>query len=290
MSNLITLLVVVILGALGGISIKTSLHSFTPYLFLTLRFSLALLTLLPFVRWKTAKSLFKTKALKLHAVSLLAVANVILFALGVQLTTIISTSVIYTLIPLMVGILTHLFFNKKFSKHEIIGVVVGLIGAVVVVLIPYFEGASSDIGSIEGNLLLLCATASFALYTVLLGGLHSNYSKKDVTLALFINALLVQLVVLVVTFLSGAPLLHSTPSTIHIVGLLFSGIMSTAIWYLLYQRLVSRGGAVYASFVFYLNPIAGAIFGSLILNEKITPTLLIGGAITFLGVWLYGRK
>jgi len=290
MDSLITLLTVVVLGALGSIAIKTSLTAFTPYLFLTLRFSLALLTLLPFIRWNTAKTLFRPTSLKLYAVSLLAVLNVVLFALGIQLTTVISSSIIYTSIPLIIGVLSHLFFHSRFKKNEVIGVVIGLIGAVVVVLIPYFEGSTSGIGTIEGNLLLFCAAASFSVYSVLLSGLHKQYSKKDTTLAFFLITMLVLLVFLVVSLFSGGRLFNTAPAPQHIIGLLFSGIISTAVWYLLYQRLVSKGGALYASFIFYLNPITSALFSSLILKEKVTPLLTVGAAITFVGVWIYGRK
>ncbi|QQR64337.1 EamA family transporter [Candidatus Roizmanbacteria bacterium] len=61
-------------------------------------------------------------------------------------------------------------------------------------------------------------------------------------------------------------------------------------FYFYIKNLFQKGGPMYASLSFYLNPIAASIFGSIFLHERLTPFILLGASVTFLGVWIYGRK
>lgn len=289
MTNLLLLLLLVSLGSGGSVAIKIGLASFTPVLFIFLRFTLAILTLLPFLDKNIFQTLRKTP-IKVYLVSLLAVGNVVLFAFGIRLTSVIVSSILYTLIPLIIGVLSHFFLKHRFKSNEIIGALVGFIGALFIVLVPLLENHITAQSSFLGNLLIAGAISSFALYTVLLAPLQKGVSKKEINLAFFSITFVLLLCGVIVTWITNQPLIIAGPSTNSILGLLFSGVLSTSFFYLLYQRLIEKGGPLYASLSFYLNPIAASIFGAIILHERLTPQLIIGGGITFLGVWLYGRK
>mgnify|MGYP001576600414 CR=1 FL=1 len=289
MTNFLLLLLLVSLGAGGSISIKIGLTSFTPVLFIFLRFALAIATLLPFLDRNIFITLRKTPR-KVYLVSLLAVANVVLFAFGIRLTSVIVSSILYTLTPIIIGLLSHFFLKHRFKRNEIAGVLIGFIGALFIVLVPLFENHAQAQSSFLGNLILISAISCFALYTVLLAPLQKGKSKKEINLAFFSITFVLLLFGVITAWLTKQPLIIAGPSTQSILGLLFSGILSTSFFYLLYQRLIEKGGPLYASLSFYLNPIAASIFGAIILHERLTPQLIIGGGITFLGVWLYGRK
>lgn len=289
MTNFLLLLLLVSLGSGGGIAIKIGLTSFSPILFLFLRFTLAILTLLPFLN-RNIFHILRTMPRKVYLVSLLAVGNVVLFAFGIRFTSVIMASIIYTIAPIIIGVFSHVFLHKRFKKNEIAGTFISFIGALFVVLIPLFEKHSTGQTSFVGNLLLVGAITSFALYSVLVAPLQKGRSKKEINLAFFVITFVLFIFAVAVSWITSQPLLISGPSTQSILGLLISGVLSTSFFYLLYQRLIEKGGPLYASLSFYLNPIVTSIFGAIILKEHLTPQLIIGGCITFLGVWLYGRK
>jgi drug/metabolite transporter (DMT)-like permease len=289
MINFLLLILLVCLGSGGSIAIKIGLTSFSPALFLCLRFALAILTLIPFLKKNAIQTLIRIPT-KVYLVSLLAVANVVLFAFGIRLTGVIISSILYTLIPLIIGIFSHIFLHHRFRKNEIMGALLGLIGALSIVLIPIFEGKSNINSGLIGNLLLLAAVTSFALYTVLLAPFQKARSKTELNLAFFFITFVLLFISVLISWATQQSLIISGPSIQSIFGLLFSGVLSTSFFYFLYQRLIQKGGPMYASLSFYLNPIAASIFGSIFLHERLTPFILLGASVTFLGVWIYGRK
>jgi len=289
MVNFFLLILLVSLGSGGGIAIKVGLTSFSPALFLCLRFALAILTLIPFLK-KNLFHVLKRMPLNVYLVSLLAVGNVVLFALGIRLTSVIISSILYTLIPVMIGVFSHIFLKHRFRRNEIIGATIGLLGALSIVLLPIFEGKLNGGTSLLGNLLLLGAVMSFAVYTVLLSPLQKHRSKTELNFAFFFITLVLLTVSVLIGWGTHQQLILQPPTSASIYGLLFSGILSTSFFYLLYQRLIEKGGPLYASLSFYLNPVASSIFASIILNERLTPQIALGGGITFFGVWIYGRK
>lgn len=289
MINFLLLLLLVSLGSGGSIAIKVGLTSFSPALFLFLRFALAILTLLPFLK-RNIFQVIRHTPLKVYLVSLLAVGNVVLFAFGIRLTSVIISSILYTLIPIMIGIFSHIFLKHRFKQHEVVGAILGLVGALSIVLLPVLEGKLHGASSLIGNLLLLGAVTSFAIYTVLLSPLQKYRSKTELNFSFFFLTLVLLFFTLVMGWGTHQKLILQGPSSASIYGLLFSGILSTSFFYLLYQRLIEKGGPMYASLSFYLNPIAASIFGTLILHERLTPLIVFAATLTFLGVWIYGRK
>lgn len=289
MTNFLLLLLLVSLGSGGGIAIKIGLTSFTPVLFIFLRFALATIVLSLFLDRNIFATLKRIQP-KVYLVSLLAVANVVFFAFGIRFTSVIISSILYTLIPIIVGVFSHFFLKHRFKKNEIVGALIAFIGALFIVLAPLFENHVQGQTSFLGNLLIVGATVSFALYTVLLAPLQKHRSKNEMNLAFFTLTFVILLIGVIVMWVTKQPLVIAAPTTDSILSLMYSGILGTSFFYLLYQKIIEKGGPLYASLSFYLGPIAASVFSSLILGESLTPQLIFGGALTFLGVWLYGRK
>lgn len=288
MINLLLLLTIVFLGSLNSIGIKIGLGSFSPILFTFLRFLISFVILSPFVKWKTIFNFNKAK--KAYLVSIFAVSNVILFAYGIHLSTVISSSVISTTIPVLVGVISHFTLGTVYRKNEILGAVVGFGGTLYVVLLPILEKSIVPIGTFLGNIFLLAAMVSFAIYTAMSKSLHINFSKKEFTVIFFFLAWTSNLILLIIDFTRYTPLLISNMTLPAIAGLAFSATFGTVGFYLLYQKLISRAGSLFASFFLYLNPVVSALLATLLLKERPSGSIFIGAALTFLGVWIYGKK
>jgi drug/metabolite transporter (DMT)-like permease len=74
------------------------------------------------------------------------------------------------------------------------------------------------------------------------------------------------------------------PSTISLAGIAALGVLSTAIAYLLYFKLLARVGATNLLLVTFLLPIVALILGSLFLGEHVQAIDLLGLALIMGGL------
>jgi len=105
---------------------------------------------------------------------LLGVAtNQLLFFHGLNLTSPIDASIIITAIPVMVLIFSAFILKEKISANKIIGIIIGAIGAILLVWYGQKSGGTS---SAMGNLFVLINACSYALYLVLIKPLMKKYN------------------------------------------------------------------------------------------------------------------
>lgn len=70
------------------------------------------------------------------------------------------------------------------------------------------------------------------------------------------------------------------------LSLLAIAFLSLGASMMLYFWVIQRIDVMQASLSIYLLPVFGVLFSSLLLHEKITPQLLLGGALVFAGTFL----
>ena len=76
------------------------------------------------------------------------------------------------------------------------------------------------------------------------------------------------------------PRLDSTISVIYL------GLVSTGIAWLLRFRILVNNGLIFQSQVSYLNPIFGVILGYIFLRELITPKIIVSVILVLIGIFL----
>ena len=85
-------------------------------------------------------------------------------------------------------------------------------------------------------------------------------------------------------------------TTVAILAAIIMGVASTGIAYILYFRLIRNVGPVKAITVTYLIPAFAMFWGAIVIDEKVTPIMLVGCAIIFFGTALatgmlsFGRR
>jgi drug/metabolite transporter (DMT)-like permease len=67
-------------------------------------------------------------------------------------------------------------------------------------------------------------------------------------------------------------------------GILFLGIISTAVAMFLWNYAFAELPAAVASLTFFAQPIVGSVLGAVLLGEKITPMFLFGGLLIGIGL------
>lgn len=96
-----------------------------------------------------------------------------MFIFGLSLTSPIDATIITTSLPIVTLILGILFLKEPVMPMKIVGVVIGAVGALILILSNYDSTGVS--GNIWGDLLCLLAQTSFACYLIFFKGLISRY-------------------------------------------------------------------------------------------------------------------
>ena len=101
-----------------------------------------------------------------------------LFSLSIYLTSPIDLSIIMTLPPIMVVIISALVYKTKLTKLKIFGVLLSLAGALLIILLEHHgEGAQR---SMKGNIFGILSAFCYAIYLIIIKKPSEKY--KPITL------------------------------------------------------------------------------------------------------------
>ena len=205
-----------------------------------------------------------------------------LIAYGVQKVQSNLAAILMASTPLIAVILSHFFTkNEKINLIKVIGVLVGFSGIVFLF---------SDEILINENNFLSALIIFFASTFYVIGGLLtlkiSNKKNENVTASILIWATLVlfPICMFIEQPWNLSPRLDSTISVIYL------GIFSTGIAWLLRFYILKNNGLVFQAQVAYLIPIFGVILGFLILNEEITYKVIIALIAVIIGIYIVKKS
>lgn len=283
-ATLFILLVSILGGATQAIT-KIGLFTIPPLSFAFIRFLIAGLIIAPF--------LFKKKFLnplkELLPFSLLASLNIIFFILGIKTTTATIGTLLYAAVPLLTAFFLLLIFKERLTQKKAIGIAIGFVGVSIVAILPVIEKGKNFSGDLLGNMLIGIGVICWSLYMAYSKKKLQSFSPFAVT-ASFIWTTGLVLFPLFIFDLSLHPNWWKGITTSGILSLGYITIISTIIVYLLNQYAIKHGGSILASMQFYLLPIFAYIAAFFLLGEQLTLGILIGGALSLLGVYITTKK
>ena len=201
---------------------------------------------------------------------------------GTKLSTASNGALVTSATPAFVLIFAPFLLGEKNTPRRILALVISTIG-VVAVIDP--RNAELSPSLFWGNMCLLAAGLTWALYSVLVRKVSKNSD-------LLISSTIMLIGGLPISIPAGAWELSAqgigtlTPGTIG--GILYLGIISTAIAMFLWNYAFAKLPAAVASLTFFAQPVVGALLGWLILGEIISPLFLIGGALVGIGIAISG--
>ena len=117
--------------------------------------------------------------LKLLGASLLAIVfNQGCFIFGVGMTSPVDASIITTSMPLLAMVLAAIYLKEPITGKKVLGIAVGATGALLLILGSHQVSEAKAAGNhyIWGDLLVLLAQFSYALYFVLFKNFVNKYS------------------------------------------------------------------------------------------------------------------
>ncbi len=273
-----------ILGGGTGVFGKIALTEIPPFSFTFLRFLLASIVLIPFSLKYLPK--FGKSDYKIILLSLLASANVVLFAFGIKHTTANIGQMIYTAVPIVSAVFSYFYLKERFGIKKIIGIAIGFAGAVLIILLPLISSIGNEGSSIWGNLTIVVAMLSISLYWVLSKKFQEKYSPFEINNYFIFTTTFLLLFLSIFDFVNY-PGWYTSVSLNSYLSLLFVAIFSTAIYYLISQLIIKKATPVTSSMILYVQPFATFVWAYFFLAETLSVLFIIGAVLILFGVGLY---
>ncbi len=269
-------------------AIKYALADFPPLAFTVARFSLAALFLFGLMRAFGAS--FAVARSDRPALILLGLIGVtlynIFFMIGLDHTTASHSALLISLSPLVAAVLQSLSGRERLGARVFAGLALALAG--VVLIIRSHQGAFTFSSSmVMGDLLTLCATIAWALYTIKAKPLLERYSPLSVT------AYSMAVGSLMLAPFAASEIMQTSWSQIAPgpwLAFLFAALVAGGVAHSLWYQGVKRIGVTRTIAYHYLMPLFAVLFAGLFLEERITLAQIIGGALILAGVYLTQRK
>ncbi|WKZ34141.1 MAG: DMT family transporter [Anaerolineales bacterium] len=202
---------------------------------------------------------------------------------GTKLSTASNGALVTSATPAFVLLFAPFLLGERATPRRIVALVISTLG-VLAVVDP--RNAELSPSLFWGNMSLLAAALTWALYSVLV-------RKISKSTDLLISS--------TIMFLGGLP--SSIAFGIWEIntqgiggitlgifgGILFLGIISTAIAMFLWNYAFAELPAALASLTFFAQPVVGSLLGWFFLAEKITPLFITGGVLIGAGILIATR-
>lgn len=253
---------------------------------------------LSFWRWAVAAVILLAMtghAMPAHAATLarhwkllaaLAASGVVGFTVGLYIglgtTTVINAALISALSPIFIAAVSFVLTRDAITPRQMAGIAASLAGAVVIVS----RADAAALAALElnrGDLWVLAATASWALYSVLLRRLPPSLPAAVMLSAatLLGAAMLAPLYAWELATVSGFAVTWANAASIGYLALFVS-----VIGFVFYNRAVADVGAIRAGLFIHLIPVFSVILALIVLGERLRPFHLAGALLIALGIYL----
>lgn len=210
--------------------------------------------------------------------------NMLTFFKGLAYTTPINASVIMVITPVIVLGLSALLLKEKITSFKVLGIILGIIGAVV--LTVYGKSSSDADNILLGNFLVFINAVSYSIYIIIIKKLTSKYHPFTFMKWLFLFGLIF-VTPIGYKELSVVNWSSFTPYITFSVG--FTIVATTYIAYLLNPIALRTLKASTVTTFLYIQPIIATIFAILMGSDSFNTVKLIAAIFIFSGVYLVSK-
>lgn len=202
---------------------------------------------------------------------------------GLERSTATSAALLTIVEPVSIMVLSPALLGERLRRREAAGAVLAVTGAAVVVLdgVPGFTHALAP--HWRGDLLLVLAGVAFGSYTLIGRDVLARHSPLAVTARSIAWGALVMTPLAAGEWVAGVRPLWSTAA---VAGVLYLAVVITALGYLLWNWALARVAAPQAAIFVTVQPVGGAVLGTVLLREPLSAFTVAGGVLIVLGLWL----
>ncbi len=266
--------------------IKLALDDISPMFFISIRFTLAALILLPFLWKPLLSSSFDT----IKAGLFLGLLYFIGFAtqtVGLYYTTATKSGFITGTFVIFIPILQMIIEKRAPSRGNIIGIVLVVIGLILlsskgITILDIISELGSNFNF--GDFLTLICAFFYALYVVYIDILTKKFDYKPL---IILQVLFTAAAGFVFTFLfsyTGIETLRYDFNQTVILVILYTAVFSSVLATALQTKYQKTVTPTKAGIIFSLEPIFAALFAFLIIDERLSSFGILGCIFIFTGV------
>jgi drug/metabolite transporter (DMT)-like permease len=271
----------------GGMYVvsKVVMETIPPFTLITLRLVLGIAVLYAIISWRGGINISSPLFWQVLRVGFVGYGISIGFQfVGTNLSTAANGSLVTSATPAFVLLFAAIILKERITIRRLLALIIASLG-VIAVIDP--RTAQLNPGLFWGNISLVLAAITWALYSVLIRKVTRDVDVLTTSLIAFMGGLVVCVP------LSGLELTRAgvgmiTPGVI--AGVLFLGIISTALAMFLWNTAFAELPAGTASLTFFAQPVVGTILGVIFLGDQITPLFIIGGVLIGIGILISARE
>lgn len=252
------------------------------------RWALALLLMLPFAlpdlrrQWRLLLAGWRA----VLVLGLLGVGGYNTFAyLALQHTTATSATLLNSFIPIATIGFAFIFFGRRLTRPEALGVLVSLAGVAVLVSRGDFE-VLLGLRLNAGDLWMLLAVTVWGLYTAGLQWRPAGVSPMLLLAAFTVVGLAALAPAYAWEIASGRSI---APTPLAITGILYTAIFPGFLGYVFYNAGVAAVGPARGALFIHLMPVFATVLAAIFLGERPYAYHFAGTALVLAGIWLTAR-
>lgn len=194
------------------------------------------------------------------------------------------SAILNSLTPMNTLLIGISFFGLTFKRIQIIGVLIGLVGSILLV---YNGAVNHPDQNYFYALFIIIASLCYATNVNLIKRYLSDLSPMSISVGNFALMTIPAIIVLSFSGFSEVVLIPKTQNSMIYIAIL--GVVGTGIANLIFFRLIQISSPVFATSVTYLIPVIAFSWG-LLDNETLTSIQFLGAFIILIGVYMASKK
>jgi drug/metabolite transporter (DMT)-like permease len=281
------LLFVAVVWGINFSVVKYALADFHPLSFTVVRFFFAALFLLSvMVLTREPAAIDRRDRFPIVRLGFIGITVYnIFFMLGLKYTTVSHSALFISMSPLVAALIQAATGRERITLPAVTGLGIAFLGVVTIIRTQHGEFSFSS-NLFLGDVLTLCGTVTWALYTVTARPLLERYSALKVT------AYNMAAGTVLLAPIALPDLLRQDWGAIPVkswLALFFTAFISAGVAFSLWYQGVKRIGVTRTMVYHYLMPFAAVLFAAFFLDEQITLRTALGGVSILAGIALVQR-
>ncbi|MBJ2350496.1 MULTISPECIES: DMT family transporter [Pseudomonas] len=210
------------------------------------------------------------------------------FFYGLQYINASRASLIVALNPAVIGLASWWLFKERLGRLKIIGIAlcIGGAGLVIVSRDPSLLQATGQ--GWTGDLLIFGCVLGWGIYSLFSRSLNESLGPlQTVTWSILLGTLMLWAACATV----GEVRLEAL-TALDIrqwLSLLYLGVLGSALAYIAWYDGIRRIGATRSGVFIALNPLTAVLLGALLLDERLTALMCVGGGVILAGIFLCNK-
>jgi drug/metabolite transporter (DMT)-like permease len=276
-----------LLWSLNFIIAKIAVREFPAVVAAGLRTSLAGLMIWPIYFWeRRAKGKARWTKSDLPMLIFLGMFGVVLnqlfFVMGIGRTSVAHAAIMIGITPILVLVIACMIGQESISVAKLTGMVLALTGVVALQITPSKVNGTS----LSGDLLVFLAAFTFAVFTVAGKRVAPNFGSVTVNTFAYVGG---GATLLPIVLWQSSGFSFQNVSSAAWASIAYMAAFPSVLCYLIYYYALNHIPASRVSAFSYLQPLLATLMAIPLLGENPTRSLLLGGGLVLLGVFVAER-